>query len=220
MNHCFMDMIQKLSSSHHRGKVPTSLRPKKAHQVRSRVKSMMIVVFNICDLVHKEFLPLGSAVNAMFYCEVLKRLRESTGANVHTCEKTKNWFLYPLPWPHACSHIAASSIVPDTQNFTIVPLFGWPNVLWVFHFQKWNYDWKGTILICLRRSRQNRWRLSTSFCDFSVHLPKVTLKAAWALGKNAGIAVYILKSTTSKDMEETSSFGKQHFYTQIPQTFG
>ena len=56
-------------------KWPNSLRPKKARQVCSNVKSMLIVFFNIQGIVHKEFVPPGQIVNGKFYYEVLKQMR-------------------------------------------------------------------------------------------------------------------------------------------------
>jgi hypothetical protein len=57
-------------------KSPNSPWPKKACQVHSNVKSMLIVFFDIQGIVHKEFVPPGQTVNGKFYYEVLKRLRE------------------------------------------------------------------------------------------------------------------------------------------------
>ena len=65
-------------------KSPNSPQPKKACQVHSNVKSMLIVFFDIQGIVHKEFVPPGQTVNGKFYCEVLKRLREGIGTNVQT----------------------------------------------------------------------------------------------------------------------------------------
>ena len=54
-------------------KSPASPRPKKARQVRSNVKSMMIFFFfYIKGIVHREFVPLGQTVNPCFankFCE-------------------------------------------------------------------------------------------------------------------------------------------------------
>jgi hypothetical protein len=33
--------------------------------------------FDIEDIVHKEFVPLGQMVNGKFYCDILKRMREN-----------------------------------------------------------------------------------------------------------------------------------------------
>jgi len=57
-------------------KSPNSPWSKKARQVRSNVKSMLIVFFDVQGTVHKEFVPPGQTVNGKYYCEVLKRLRE------------------------------------------------------------------------------------------------------------------------------------------------
>jgi len=53
-----------------------SPRPKKARQVRSNVKCMLIIFFDILGIVHKEFTPPSQTVNGKFYCEVLNWLRE------------------------------------------------------------------------------------------------------------------------------------------------
>ena len=53
-----------------------SPRPKKARQSRSATKSMLIVFFDIRGIVHHEFVPNGQTMNAEFYCNILRRLRE------------------------------------------------------------------------------------------------------------------------------------------------
>jgi len=58
-------------------KSPRSPRPKKAKQVRRNIKSMLICFFDHKGIVHKEFVPPGHTVNAAFYVEVLKRLRDN-----------------------------------------------------------------------------------------------------------------------------------------------
>jgi hypothetical protein len=54
-----------------------SPRPKKARQVRSNVKIMLICFFDVNGIVHKEFVPPGQTVNQYFYLDILKRLRDS-----------------------------------------------------------------------------------------------------------------------------------------------
>ena len=56
---------------------PGSPRPKKARQVRSNIKSKFICFFDQKGIVHKEIVRPGQTVNAAFYVEVLKRLREN-----------------------------------------------------------------------------------------------------------------------------------------------
>jgi len=55
---------------------PPSYRPKKVQQVKSNVKSMLICFFDIDRIVHEESFPPGQTINAKFYCDVLRRLRE------------------------------------------------------------------------------------------------------------------------------------------------
>ena len=57
-------------------KSPTSPRSKKARQVKSNLKSMIITLFDSKGTVHKEFVPTGQNVNSGFNCEVLRPLRE------------------------------------------------------------------------------------------------------------------------------------------------
>ena len=73
------DLETKIKSS--QWKSPGSPQPKKTRQVRSNIKSMLICFFDHKAIVHKEFVPLGQTVNAAFYVEVLKRLRENVRRN-------------------------------------------------------------------------------------------------------------------------------------------
>jgi histone-lysine N-methyltransferase SETMAR len=57
-------------------KTPSSPRPKKARQVRSSVKTMLIAFFDAEGLVHHEFLPQRETMNQTVYIAVLQRLRD------------------------------------------------------------------------------------------------------------------------------------------------
>ena len=50
--------------------------PKKARMSRSRVKTMIIGLFDSRGIVHKEFVPPGPTVNHAFYKDVSERLRK------------------------------------------------------------------------------------------------------------------------------------------------
>jgi hypothetical protein len=51
---------------------PNSLRPKKARQVKSKVKCMLIIFFDIKGIIHKEFILAGQKVNSAYCCDVLR----------------------------------------------------------------------------------------------------------------------------------------------------
>ena len=58
-------------------KMPAGREPeakKKTHQEKSKIKSMLICFYDSKDIIHKEFVPTGQTVNALFYVGVLKRL--------------------------------------------------------------------------------------------------------------------------------------------------
>jgi hypothetical protein len=44
---------------------------KKARQVKSKVKSMLIIFFDIKGIVHKEFVLAAQTTNSTYYCDVL-----------------------------------------------------------------------------------------------------------------------------------------------------
>jgi ribosomal protein L20 len=48
-----------------------------ARQVKSKVKSILIIFFDIKGTVHKEFVLAGQTVISAYYCDVLRRLREN-----------------------------------------------------------------------------------------------------------------------------------------------
>jgi len=85
-------------------KSPGSTRPKKARQVRSNIKSMLICFFDQKGTVHKEFVPPGQRVNAAFYVEVLKRLRENVRRKRPDQWQNNTWLLHHDNAPaHAAS---------------------------------------------------------------------------------------------------------------------
>jgi hypothetical protein len=82
-------------------KSPQSPRPQKVRQSRSVTRSMLIVFLDIRGIVHHEFVPEGRTVNAEFYCNVLRRLREDIRQKQPELWCAGNWLLhdekcYPL----------------------------------------------------------------------------------------------------------------------------
>jgi hypothetical protein len=51
---------------------PNSLKLKKARHVKSKVKSMIIILFDIKGIALKEFILAGQTVNSAYYCDCMK----------------------------------------------------------------------------------------------------------------------------------------------------
>jgi hypothetical protein len=56
---------------------PNSSRLEKARQVKSKVKSMIIIFLDIKGIIHKEFVLAGQTVNFTYFCDVLWELHEN-----------------------------------------------------------------------------------------------------------------------------------------------
>ena len=52
----------------------TSPQPKKLKFQKSRVKTMLVIFFDWQGVIHKEFLPEGETINAVYYKGVMERL--------------------------------------------------------------------------------------------------------------------------------------------------
>jgi hypothetical protein len=52
-------------------------KPKKARQMKSKVKSMLIILFDIKGIVQKEFVLAGQKVNSAHDYNVLRQLHEN-----------------------------------------------------------------------------------------------------------------------------------------------
>jgi histone-lysine N-methyltransferase SETMAR len=100
-------------------KSPNSPQPKKVRQVRSNVKSILIIFFDIQGIVHKEFVPPGQTVNVKFYCEVLKQLREGIRRKHPDKWKKNNWFLHYDNAPAHTSLVVRQFLT--SKNVTVIP---------------------------------------------------------------------------------------------------
>ena len=206
MKHGCMVITLRLSSSRRSGSRQIHRGRKKALQVRSNVKSMLIVVFDIQGSVHKEFVPSGQAVNGKFYCEVLKLLKEGIRRKYPDKWKNNSWFLHHDKAPAHTSLVVRQFLTSKNNTVISHPLpirLTSPPATFSYS-PRWNYGCKGVVLTRLRRSTQNRKRLST-------HSHLRISRDAWNHGKYAGIVVYMPKGTTSKETVETRSYGKNLF---------
>jgi len=75
-------------------KSPTSPRPKKGRQVRSKTKVMLLAFFDSEGIVHHEYAPDEQTINKEFYVEVLRRLRESVRWKRPEKWRDDDWILH------------------------------------------------------------------------------------------------------------------------------
>jgi len=75
-------------------KMASSPRSKKARQVKSNFKTMLIAFFDIDELVHLQYVPRGQTVNKEFYKTVLQRLRDAVRRYRPEKWRSGNWILY------------------------------------------------------------------------------------------------------------------------------
>ena len=86
------DVETKVQSSQWTSK--TSPRPKKACQVRSKIKVLLTVFFDARGVVHHKHLPEGSTVNQTYYIEVLQRLRDAIRQKKPELWRNGDWFFH------------------------------------------------------------------------------------------------------------------------------
>ena len=72
----------------------SSPRPKKAQQVKSNIKIMLIAFFDVDGLVHHELVPTGQTVNKEFYKTVLQHLRDAVRRHRPEKWRSGNWTLH------------------------------------------------------------------------------------------------------------------------------
>jgi transposase len=97
-----------------------SPRPKKVCQVRSKVKVMLIVFFDMEDIVHYEYVPQGQTVNQQFYLQVLKRLRLAVSRKKPQKGAAGAWALHhnnaPAYTAHSIQVFLATNGIPFVQQ--------------------------------------------------------------------------------------------------------
>ena len=89
-------------------------RPKRAHQSCSKIKVMMTVFFDLCGVVHYEFLPPRQTVNKQYYLGVMHRLREAIRLKRPELWANNYWFLHH---DNAAFHECSRSSCPFPQKF-------------------------------------------------------------------------------------------------------
>jgi len=75
-------------------KSPTSPRPKKARQSKSKVRVLLITFFDVRSIVRSEFLPQGQTISQRVYKEILRRLLRSVREKRGELWRDKSWLLH------------------------------------------------------------------------------------------------------------------------------
>ena len=172
-------------------KSPGSPRPKKARQVRSNINSMLICFFDEKGIVHKEFVITGQTVNAAFYVEVLKRLRENVWRKRPDQWRNNTWLLHH---DNAPAHAALLTWFLTDNNITVVPHPPYtpdlaPSDFFLFpKLKMWKWSLRGDDFRRRKfmQSRRPSW----------THYKKMTSKNSSKTGSTAGIVVKPQKGTT------------------------
>jgi hypothetical protein len=87
----------------------------RARQVESKVKSMLIIFFDIRGIVHKEFVLAGQIVNSAYYCDILRRLSENVQSLRFEFWRQKYW--------QTPSHMASGFLTKTNMTVAPYPLY-------------------------------------------------------------------------------------------------
>ncbi|KAJ4426640.1 hypothetical protein ANN_26438 [Periplaneta americana] len=85
--------VGKQKDSRRNGSIP-SLQGKKAQQVRSKIKVMLTVFFDVRGIVHHEYAPEGQTVTKEYYHDVLRRLHDAVRRKRPDMWMANNWHLH------------------------------------------------------------------------------------------------------------------------------
>ena len=153
---------------------------------------MLICFFDQKGIVHNEIVPRGQTVNAAFYAEVLKSLRENVRRKRTDQWRNNTWLLHH---DNAPAHAALLTwrFLTDS-NMTVVPHTPYSPDLAPSDFS-YIQNWKWS----LRGEDFRRWRkFKLSRMPSWTRYEKMTSKNASETGSAAGIVVKPQKGTTLK----------------------
>jgi hypothetical protein len=76
-------------------------------KMKIKVKSMLIILFDIEEIVHEEFVPAGRTIYSAYYCDVLRQLRENVQRYCPKLKRQNNWLLHHNDEPSHTSFFTA-----------------------------------------------------------------------------------------------------------------
>jgi histone-lysine N-methyltransferase SETMAR len=113
----------------------TSLRPKKARQVRNNIKVMLFVFFDSYVVVHYEYVPQGQNINKEYYLEVLCCLHDAVRCKRLELWVAGTWQLHHDNAPAHSLHLIQTFLVkhniPAVQHAPYFPNMA-PCDFWLF----------------------------------------------------------------------------------------
>jgi len=98
-----------------------SSRPKKAQMSRSKIKVMLVVLFDWKGIVHHEFVPCGQMVNKQFYQEILMCLRDAVHRKKPEFWENQNWMLHHDNAPAHAQLLICSYLAKHRTSFVTHP---------------------------------------------------------------------------------------------------
>lgn len=175
MKHRCIVTIQKHNSSPYTGKSPSSPRTKKAKQVGSKLKSMLVIFFHCENTIHQEVAPPSQTVNQhYYYWKVSQHLRERVHWKHLEWQQNQDWLIH---LHYVLEHIAVwvQEMSPAT-NIILVPCPSHsPDMVpWDFScFQEQNHSYKNII-----------FRTFLQFCNNHRHSDMKFRKVSSSSGTN------------------------------------
>ena len=172
-------------------------RPKKARQVKSNIKTMLIAFFDIDGLVHHEYVPRGQKVNKEFHRTALQRFREAVSRHRTENWRSGNWILHhdnaPAHRNVTTNEFLAKHTIPSFQH----PPYSPDLPPCDFLFPQLNKTMKGRRCDDIEEVQANATRQMRV-------ITKSDRQRCFRQCRNAGISVYKHKDTTSKESRPTS----------------
>jgi hypothetical protein len=99
---------------------PVQGRPKKVRQMKSKVKSTLIIFLDIKGIVHKEFVLASQTVKSAYSYDVTRRLREKVRRLRSKLWRQKNWLSHHHNAPPHTSFFTRDFFFTK-NSITVVP---------------------------------------------------------------------------------------------------
>ena len=158
--------------------------PKKARQVKSNVKSMLIEFFDVDGLVHHECVPRGQTVNKEFYKRIPQCLCHTVHRHCPEKWRSGNWILHHDKAP--VHRAVTTNEFLAKHNFLLLqhPPYS-PDLAPCDFF----------LFPELKKTLKCRWfdyveEIQSTWWDIWRFLQKLTMRGAFLSGRNVGISAY------------------------------